>query len=98
MRPISYTLIDHVRAPIDQVFALLTDPDRMADWLPGCGGVQSEGLLKRAARFKARFGDRLAEFEIVDFIPPRTVGWANAGSGRARTRPFDLIPRARPPR
>jgi len=90
MRPISYTLIDHVRAPIDQVFALLTDPGRMADWLPGCGGVQSEARLKRAARFTARFGDRLAEFEIVDFIPPRTVGWAEHGQRTSSNTSFRL--------
>jgi uncharacterized protein YndB with AHSA1/START domain len=64
-----------VRAPIDQVFAVLTDPGRIADWLPGCGGVQSEGPLKRGRRFTARFGDRLTEFEIVDFTPPNTFAW-----------------------
>ncbi len=30
MRPVIHTLIDSVRAPIVQVFALLTDPARIA--------------------------------------------------------------------
>src|SRR6266566_4443968 len=36
MRPVSHTLINSIRAPIDRVFALLTDPGRIAQWLPGC--------------------------------------------------------------
>jgi len=79
MRPVIHTLIDSVRAPIVQVFALLTDPARIAKWLPGCDGAESEGPLRRGARFKARFGQRMTEFEIVDFAPPATFGWVERG-------------------
>src|SRR3989441_3093121 len=72
MRPVSHTLINSIRAPIDRVFALLTDPGRIAQWLPGCDGVQSAGPLRKGARFTARFGARQTEFEIVDFAPPRS--------------------------
>src|SRR5438034_8575603 len=48
MRPVSHTLINSIRAPIDRVFALLTDPARIAQWLPGCDGVQSAGASRRA--------------------------------------------------
>jgi uncharacterized protein YndB with AHSA1/START domain len=90
LRPVSHTIIDHVRAPIEQVFALLTDPSRMAAWLPGCGRVESEGPLKRGARFKARFGDRLTEFEIVDFNPPTTFGWMDRGPRKSSKTFFRL--------
>jgi len=79
MRPVIHTLIDSVRAPIVQVFALLTDPARIAKWLPGCDGAESEGPLRKGARFKARFGQRTTEFEIVDFAPPATFGWVERG-------------------
>ncbi len=79
MRPVTRTLIDHVRAPIDRVFALLSDPARMPEWLPGCSAVETEGPLKHGARLKARFGTRLTEFEIVDFAPPHAVGWVERG-------------------
>ena len=79
MRPVTHTLIDHVRAPIDRVFALLSDPARMPEWLPDCSAVETEGPLKNGARFKARFGTRLTEFEIVDYAPPSTFGWVERG-------------------
>src|SRR5438093_5845720 len=31
------------------------------------------------SRFRARFGARLTEFEIVDFNRPQTFGWAERG-------------------
>src|SRR2546428_13375217 len=79
MRPVRHALINSVRAPVDRVFALLTDPQRIAQWLPGCDGVQSQGPLKKGARFTARFGARQTEFEIVDFTPPTTFAWAERG-------------------
>ncbi len=79
MRRVTRTLIDHVRAPIDRVFALLSDPARMPEWLPGCSAVETEGPLKHGARLQARFGTRLTEFEIVDFAPPNTFGWVEQG-------------------
>ena len=79
MRPVRHTLIEHIRAPADRVFEALSDPDRIAEWLPGCGAVQSDGPLRRGARFRARFGARLTEFEIVDFNRPQTFGWAERG-------------------
>jgi uncharacterized protein YndB with AHSA1/START domain len=79
MRPVSHTFVDSVRAPVVQVFALLTDPGRIPKWLPGCDSVESGGPFKKGVRFKARFGDRTSEFEIVDFSPPATFGWTERG-------------------
>src|SRR5260370_26635474 len=76
MQPVSQTLVESIRAPIEQVFALLTDPGRMAQWLPGCDAVQNSGPLAVGARFTAHFGARLTEFEVVDCTPPRTYAWA----------------------
>lgn len=90
MRPFSHTLIDHVRAPIDRVFALLSDPARMPEWLPGCSAVETEGPLKNGARLKARFGTRLTEFEIVDFAPPNMFGWVERGQRRGSKTFFRL--------
>src|SRR5438093_12639911 len=82
MQPVSHTLINSVRAPVDRVFALLTDPQRIAQWLPGCDGVQSQGPLKKGARFTARFGARQTEVEIVDFPPPTPFGGVERGQRR----------------
>jgi len=79
MRPVRHTLIEHIRAPADRVFDVLSNPDRIPEWLPGCGAVQSDGPLRKGTRFRARFGARLTEFEIVDFNRPRTFGWAERG-------------------
>jgi uncharacterized protein YndB with AHSA1/START domain len=79
VRPVSHTLIDFVSAPIVQVFALLTDLGCIVKWLPGCDSAESEGPLRKGARFRARFGQRMSEFEIVDFAPPATFGWVERG-------------------
>ncbi len=92
MRPVTYTRIDHIRAPIDKVFALLTDPRRIAEWLPGCAAVESEGIVRRGARLKARFGKRVTEFEVVDLTPGSTFGWVEHGQRRGSKTFFRLDP------
>lgn len=79
MRPVAHTVIDSIKVPLVQVFALLSDPARIHEWLPGCTGVQSDGALKKGARFTAQFGARVTQFEIVDFAPPATFGWVEHG-------------------
>lgn len=80
MRPVSHTYVDSVKAPVVQVFAAITDPARIAKWLPGCEGVEGSGPLKKGSRFTARFpGQRTSEFEIVDFSAPATFGWTERG-------------------
>ena len=90
MRPVVHTLIDKVRAPIERVFTLLTDPARMAEWLPGCSGAEASGPVKKGARIKPRFGARVSEFEVVDFVPPRTFGWTERGQRRGSKTFFRL--------
>jgi uncharacterized protein YndB with AHSA1/START domain len=79
MRPVSHTIIESIGAPAAQVFALFTDPGRIAQWLPGCAGAEGTVPLRKGARFTARFGQRTTEFEIVDFSAPATFGWAERG-------------------
>jgi len=79
MRQVSHTVIHPVPAPIERVFAVLTDPARIAQWLPGCGGVESPVPLRKGVRFKARFGNRETEFEVVDFAPPTAFGLVERG-------------------
>ena len=90
MRPVTHTFSHSVPASVDQVFALLTDPERIADWLPGCTAVQSDGPLKQGARFKVRFGDRVTEFEVVDFARPAAFAWAERGELKGRRTFFRL--------
>ena len=94
MRPISHTLIDSVSAPIDEVFAMLTDPRRMIAWLPACDDVyvQSAGALVKGARLIVRFGERVTAFEVVDLVPPRTFGWIERGLRQGTKTFFRLDP------
>src|SRR5262245_19668995 len=80
MKPVAHTLIDTIKAPIDQVYALLTDPARIPGWLPGCVSVESSGPFRKGSRIQVRFGERLTEFEIIDFTPPATFGWFERGA------------------
>jgi uncharacterized protein YndB with AHSA1/START domain len=94
MRPVSRTVIQTVPVSIERVFALLTDPSRMAEWLPGCAGTQSDKPLRKGVRFKVRFGQRMTEFEVVDFTPPTTFGWVERGERNGWKTFFRLDPSA----
>jgi uncharacterized protein YndB with AHSA1/START domain len=92
MRPVRYTLIDHISMPIDQVFAVLTDPRRLERWLPGCSAVMVEGPIRKGARLTVQFGDRTTELDIVDFHPPQTFGWVERGQRKDYKTFFQLDP------
>jgi len=66
-----------VPAPINRVFALMTDPVQIPDWLPRCSNVVSEGPLRKGSRVKVNFNGRATQFEIVDLTAPTTFGWAD---------------------
>jgi uncharacterized protein YndB with AHSA1/START domain len=88
MRSIDHTLVTQVGAPIDKVFAVLTDPARMPEWLPMCESVEANGPIRRGSRLKVRFADhRRTEFEIVDYQAPSTFGWVEHG-GREGAKTF----------
>jgi uncharacterized protein YndB with AHSA1/START domain len=90
MRLIRHTLIDHVRAPIDRVFACLADPARMATWLPACTGVEAECPLKRGDRVTVRFGERVTGLEITELSAPTTFGWEEDGGRHGSKTLFQL--------
>ena len=94
MHPVSRTVIQTLPVSIERVFALLTDPSRMAEWLPGCAGTQSDKPLRKGVRFKVRFGQRMTEFEVVDFTPPTTFGWVERGGRNGWKTFFRLDPTA----
>lgn len=88
MRSIDHTLITQVGAPIERVFAVLTDPARIPEWLPMCESVEIEGPIKRGSRLRVYFADRrLTVFEVVDFQAPSTFGWIEHG-GREGAKTF----------
>ena len=88
MRPIDHTLITQVGAPIERVFAVLTDPKRIPEWLPMCEAVELEGPMRRGAKLRVRFQDsRSTIFEIVDYQAPSTFGWVEHG-GREGAKTF----------
>lgn len=90
MRPVAHTVIEWVHVPMAQVFAFLTSPGRMPDWLPECTSVEYEAPLKRGARFTASFGERVTEFEVVDLAPPATFGLAERGERKGSKTFFRL--------
>jgi uncharacterized protein YndB with AHSA1/START domain len=92
MRPVRHTLIDHISAPIDAVFAALTDPRRIERWLPGCVAVLVDGPIGKGTHLKVQFGSRITDIDIVDFRPPRTFGWVERGQRRDYKTFFQLDP------
>lgn len=91
MKPIDHTLVSHVAAPIEKVFAVLADASRIPEWLPACKAAQLTGPMRKGARVKLRFGEtRETEFEIVDFQAPSTLGWAERGARKGHKTFFRL--------
>src|SRR5574341_451482 len=91
MKPIDHTLVSQVGAPIERVFAVLSDPARIPDWLPACRAAELKGPMRKGARVKVRFGDsRETEFEIVDFSVPSTLGWTERGGRKGHKTFFRL--------
>src|SRR2546430_11571478 len=79
MRAVRRPLTQPAPESTGRVFALLPEPGRMGEWLPGCAATQSDKPLRKGVRFKVRFGERTTEFEVVDFTPPTTFGWVERG-------------------
>ena len=92
MRSVSYAAVDRLPAAIDRVFAVLSDPNRIPEWLPGCEAAHSDSPVKQGTRIKARFKARITEFEVTDCIAPNTFGWAERGQRRSSTLGFRLYP------
>jgi uncharacterized protein YndB with AHSA1/START domain len=90
VRPVSYAAVDRLPAGIEHVFAVLTTPERMPEWLPGCEGAHSDKPVEKGTRIQARFRARIAEFEVTDYTPSNSFGWAERGQRRSSTVGFRL--------
>ena len=82
MAPVSFTYSGTVPAPMDKVFALISDPMRMPEWLPRCVAVKATTQDKtpgKGARYKLTFQREVQQhesvIEIIDYSPPHTFGW-----------------------
>jgi len=87
MTPVTYTLTTTIPAPVDKVFATLTDPHKMAQWLPAARAVEAVGPLQKGSRLRVVYDTRDTEIEVVDFNPPTIFGWAER-VGRRQWRTF----------
>lgn len=87
MPQIQATRVAQLAAPIERVFEVLTDPARMARWLPGAASVQANGPLKRGGQVRVRYGERNVLLEIVDHKAPYTFGWIER-EGRRGVKTF----------
>lgn len=88
MRPVTFSLTTTIPAPPELVFATITDPHRMALWLPSARAVEApEGPLRKGSRIRVVYDARDTEIEVVDCNPPRVFGWAER-VGRRHWRTF----------
>lgn len=82
-RSVSRTVV--IDAPADQLFALLADPRRHADF-DGSGTVRSQLKAPDALSKGARFGMKMKlgvpytiTNEVVEFEPGRLIAWRHVG-------------------
>ena len=88
MRPVTFSLTTTIPAPPGLVFETITDPHRMALWLPAARAVEApEGPLRKGSRIRVVYDARDTEIEVVDCNPPKVFGWAER-VGRRHWRTF----------
>lgn len=87
MRPITYTLTTTIPEPVEVVFQALTDPHRMAQWLPAARAVEASGPVRKGSRIRVVYDTRDTEIEVVDFNPSTVFGWAER-VGRRQWKTF----------
>jgi len=80
MRPVSFIYAGVVAAPIEEVFALLTDPARFPEWLPFCSNVKPAlRPNKKGERHRLMYENAnrkvTVEIEIIEFTVPTGYGW-----------------------
>jgi uncharacterized protein YndB with AHSA1/START domain len=87
MRPITYTLTTTIPEPVEVVFEALTDPHRMARWLPAARAVEASGPVHKGSRIRVVYDVRDTEIEVVDYNHPTVFGWAER-VGRRQWKTF----------
>jgi uncharacterized protein YndB with AHSA1/START domain len=71
-----YKLSVHVAAPVEHVFALWTNLERMGEWVGGVTGVTDvSGQVDRVGTtYVVRFGPMKSRTEVLEADPPRRFG------------------------
>jgi uncharacterized protein YndB with AHSA1/START domain len=80
MRPVWITYTGSVGVSVDQVFALISDPVRMPEWLPNCTATVPASTQKgKGDRHRVRFereGRKIdIVIEVIEYTPPTTYAW-----------------------
>ena len=87
MTPVTFTLTTTIPATPEAVFEALTDPHKMALWLPSARAVEATGPLHKGTHIRVVYDVRDTEIEVVDWNPPKVFGWAER-VGRRQWRTF----------
>ena len=95
MRSSSFTYSGSIGAPIEKVFALISDPTRIPQWLPHCSAVVPAPEIRgKGDRHRIQFEHgtrpRDAVIEIIDYVPPTTFGWVEIYQRRGSKTFFAL--------
>jgi uncharacterized protein YndB with AHSA1/START domain len=89
MKPITYSTESTIPVPASRVFELISDPTRMAAWLPAAKAVEleGEGPLRMGSKLRVIYEGRDTEIEVIDFNPNKVFGWIER-SGRRHWKTF----------
>ena len=76
----STTLHATLPVGIEPLFALISDPDKMPQWLLGCRSAVADTGVRKGTRLQVNFGRGPVELLVTDFAPPNVFGWAEHGT------------------
>src|SRR5260370_30962719 len=95
MRPVSLTYTGTVGVSIQEVFDLISDPSRMAEWLPNCvsvvpGPTGSGKGDRHRLHFERNGRNADAVIEVIEYEPPTTYAWVEI-IYRRRSKTFFML-------
>ncbi len=75
MRPVSYNVSSTIPVAMERVFELLTDPYRLAEWIPSCRSADALPPIETGSVITLQFDEREATVEVVEVKAPVLVAW-----------------------
>lgn len=82
-----------IAAPVDVVFAGLTDATAWGAWYPGVSGCDAPAALALGQMFKLEYLSRSLDVSVGEFQPPDRFGWAGVSADLSAYHAWLLRPR-----
>jgi hypothetical protein len=81
-----------IAAPVETVWAVLSDLQCWPDWYDDVSAMRMEGSLAPGTRFRWKAGGMTIRSELVEVMPPRRIAWTGRTLGISAIHVWQLDP------